>query len=359
MTLVEEVSRLRRTFKEGVYWDFKQQHHDSKTDLLHDILCLANAEHDGDRYLIFGVEDESMDFHDLSADLNRKTQADIIDFLRANQSKFSEGHYPDIRLEQITIEGHEIDVLVVANSSRKPFYLVERIDGVNPHHVYTRVGDTNTPKNESASPHQIEQMWRTRFGLDQSPLMRVKKFLADFDDWQFDTQDSGEGIWWHKIFPEFTIHVEDCALDHTQEWTQGEIVKDRNFSSLYSIYYHQTRLAQIHWVSFDDRKKNMVAPKWESCSTGRLYFYEKGSLELAMQIFHAQHNGVDHSQRLNGRTGHLAIPIGSMEEVERFLETQSTHTIHEVCKDPALQYELFLKNQMAFQQWQAHLTKVT
>ena len=42
---------------EGVYWDFKLKHHLKKGDLIHDVLCLANAEHDGPRFLIFGVED--------------------------------------------------------------------------------------------------------------------------------------------------------------------------------------------------------------------------------------------------------------------------------------------------------------
>lgn len=43
--------------KEGVYWDFKQEYsQEAKViDLIHDIICLANADHDGDRYLIFGV----------------------------------------------------------------------------------------------------------------------------------------------------------------------------------------------------------------------------------------------------------------------------------------------------------------
>ena len=42
---------------EGVYWDFKRKHHTNKGDLIHDVLCLANAEHAGPRFLIFGVDD--------------------------------------------------------------------------------------------------------------------------------------------------------------------------------------------------------------------------------------------------------------------------------------------------------------
>jgi len=359
MMLVDEVEGLRKTFKEGVYWDFKQQHHANITDLLHDILCLANAQHDGDRYLIFGIEDGSMDVHDLGADNNRRTQANIISFLIDNQYKFAGGNYPDLRLEKIVIEACEIDVLVIARSTQRPFYLVEKIDGVRPHHICARTGDTNTPIYKSASPQQIERMWRARFGLDKSPLERIKTYLADFDNWQFDTQDSGDGIWWHTTFPEFTISIDESSFVCTQEWTRGEIVKDRNFSSLYSIFYHQTRLARVHWVSFDDHKKNMVAPKWEACSTGRLYYYERGRLELAMQIFHAHHNRADHSKRLRNPTGHLAIPVASKDEIEHFLDTQCPHKVHEVCRDPSLQYQLFLKNQIAFQKWQVSSAAAT
>lgn len=355
MTLVDEIERLRKTKKEGVYWDFKRQHHNNKTDLLHDILCLTNAEYDGDRYLIFGIDDVSMKLYDLNADDNRRTQADFLCFLKDNQSKFSEGHYPEVHLEKVTIEDSEIDILIISASVQKPFYLVEKIDGVRPYHIYTRIGDTNTAKDSSASPHQIEQMWRTRFGLDQPPLRRVKIFLTDFSGWDFDTQDNGNGLWWHKVFPEFTIRVEDSDFDCTQEWTRGEIVKDRNFSSIYSIYYHQTRLAQIHWVSFDDRKKSMVEPKWEPCRTGRIYYYERGSIEFAMQLFHAHHNGSDHSKKLRAQSGYVEIPVASEDEMNLFLSNHPPLKPDEVCKKSSEQDEIFMTNQSAFLDWQKNV----
>lgn len=351
MQLSCKIKRLMETGKEGVYWDFKRQHHSNKTDLLHDILCLANADHDGDRYLIFGVEDETMKFQDLTNDANRTTQANLLSFFKDNQDKFAENCYPDLHLDKITLEGNEIDVLIISSSLKKPFYLLEKIDGVRAHHIYSRVADTNTPKDKSASPGQIEQMWRTRFGLDQPPLRRAKTFLSHFEGREFDTQDNGNGLWWHKMFPEFTIRVEESTFDCTQEWTRGEIVKDKNFSNLYSLFYHQTRLSRIHWVSFDDRKKSMVAPKWEPCLTGRLYYYERGSIELAMQRFHAHHNGGDRSKSLNSSSGTIEIPTASIDEVERFLATQVTHPTHEVYRDRAEQYTLFLKNQNAFREW--------
>lgn len=357
MQLSSEINRLIKTGKEGAYWDFKRQHHTKNDELLHDVLCLANAEHDGDRFLIFGIEDGSTRPRDLSTDKIRRTQADILDFLKSNQRKFAENRWPDVRLEKVVVESCEIDVLVIANSQKKPFYLIDNFQNIKPYHIYSRVEDTNTPKDKSASPHQIELMWRERFGLDQPPLRRVKTFLTDFEGWSNDTQDSGNGMWWYKVFPEFTIQVEDSPFDSKQEWTRGEVVKDQNFSSLYSLYYHQTRLARIHWVSFDDRKKSIVAPKWEPCLTGRLYYFERGSIELAMQLFHAHHNGGDFSKCLRGPAGSVEIPLASAEEIVDFLTTQASDQSHEVSTDQVEQYGLFLENQKAFQKWKSKTSR--
>lgn len=351
VTLHDIAAGLIATSKEGVYWDFKREHHSDFADLLHDILCLANAEHDGDRYLIFGVEDDTMILRDISEDENRRTQAAVISFLRDNQNKFAEGHYPELRLETIFLDSSHIDILIIADSAQKPYYLVERIRGVNPYHIFTRTGDTNTPKDKSASPHQIEQMWRTRFGLNQPPLKRAKIYLSHFDDWNFNTRDTGCGEWWHKTFPEFTIRVEDCEFACAQEWTRGEIVTDSNHSNIYSFYYHQTRIAQIHWVTFDDGKKSMIAPKWEACQAGRFYFYDLDSLEYAMQLFHAHHNGGDHSKKLRSPSGDQEIYVVSRGELVSFLNAQQNHSVMDVCTDRCEQFDIFLANQKTFFDW--------
>ena len=51
----QEIEVLIEKKSEGEYWDFKQQDHANKSDLLHDILCLANNPARRDAYLIFGV----------------------------------------------------------------------------------------------------------------------------------------------------------------------------------------------------------------------------------------------------------------------------------------------------------------
>ena len=55
------VSDLISRTREGVYWDFKQKHHENKAELVHDVLCLANADWVGSRYLVYGIEDQTFE----------------------------------------------------------------------------------------------------------------------------------------------------------------------------------------------------------------------------------------------------------------------------------------------------------
>lgn len=82
--LKNEINRLIKSKREGQYWDFKEKYHDNKASLLHDILCLSNALHKGNKYLILGVSDPATEceIKGVSSDSKRKTQANFIDFLR-------------------------------------------------------------------------------------------------------------------------------------------------------------------------------------------------------------------------------------------------------------------------------------
>jgi hypothetical protein len=56
-TVLEPLSKeLIVSKREGEYWDYKAKPHNNKADLLHDLLCLANSLHKGNRCLIFGAE---------------------------------------------------------------------------------------------------------------------------------------------------------------------------------------------------------------------------------------------------------------------------------------------------------------
>ena len=162
---------------EGVYWDFKLRHHTNNWELVHDVLCLANAEHDGPRFLVFGVKDGDFSVHSIiEKDSRRRTQADIATLFRDNARKFFQSRFPTFHLREIEIHGALVDVLVIEDEPKKPYYLVEPGECLPAHHIYTRVCDTNTARNAAAQPHEIERMWRERFGLDEPALERAKRF---------------------------------------------------------------------------------------------------------------------------------------------------------------------------------------
>ena len=364
---------------EGTYWDFKRKHHEQSVELMHDILCLANTKHVGNRFLIYGVDDENYSLHPVDKDPGRKTQADLAGLFRDNASKFFQERFPDFYLEEIMIDGKLLDVVVIEDTPHKPYYLVRTYKGRLPaHHVYTRVGDTNTPVNGAAQSYEIERMWREHFGLDMPPLERIKRYLNEPDAWSLLIRDDGcDGDSYHSTFPEFTIRVseaEDFIARH-EEWTRGEIRRDNNHAGYYELYYHQTRLTRVRYVSFDDHKKSMVAPDWEPCGmgrsgSGRFYFYRGDSINYAVQKFCSVSRRRDDSLTLSvggegrasdearSRWGHyLQIAVLRQGEFAGFLGSRP-HSKRELLapsRDESEQYQLFLQNLLDFDDWRNDL----
>ena len=135
-----------------------------------------------------------------------------------------------------------------------------------------------------------------------------------------------------------------------------------NHAEYYEIYYHQTCLARISYVSFDDHKKSMVAPKWEAVGAGRFYFYEADSVSYAVQKFHSSYDGEDHSTTLSirgnrksskqarSRWGHqLEIPVLYAGELDSFLGPRRDGEFIEPSSDEVEQYEMFLLHLLEFE----------
>lgn len=363
-TLLATISNLINRKAEGTYWDFKRKHHTSKAKLIHDVLCLANAKHIGGRFLIFGVDDEDFSLHPINEDCGRRTRAEIATLFRDNASKFFQSRFPEFYLEEITLDGTLLDVLVIENTSHKPYYLVEKYEKVCAHHIYTRVCDTNTPVNDTAQPHEIERMWRERFGLDMPPLERAKRYLSEPDAWSHLIESDAN--FYYTVFPEFTLRAADAEdyMARHEEWTRGEPSTDNNHAGYYELHYHQTRLARIRFVKFDDSKKSMVAPNWKPRNAGRFYFYEVGSINYAVQKFYSTRDGGDDSSTLSikgkgkasnearSRWGHqMKIPVLRTGELEDFLGSDDECGFGEPSTNETEQYQLFLRNQLEFEDW--------
>ena len=369
--LLETVLSFIHTRTEGAHWDFKLHHHENNADLIHDILCLANADCAGPRYLIFGVDNQSFVLHPIANTPGRKNQADIVSLLRDNANKFFQSRSPEVYLTELQYGGKSLDVLTIEDKPHKPYYLTDvyRSKGtfIRAHHIYTRVGDTNTPLPAAAPPHEIERMWRERFGLDTPPLDRAKHYLWEPDAWMPMSEDELVATTlYHDVFPEFTLRVDDASdvFARHEEWTRGEVRIDNNVAGHYKLYYHQTLLNRTRFVIFDDRKKSMVAPDWEPRGAGRFYFYKADSISYALQTFWSRQERGDDSATLMIRgkgeihdearafwPRGMRIPVLEPGELERFLGPKGDRSRFDPCTNETEQYNLFLRNQLDFEEW--------
>jgi predicted HTH transcriptional regulator len=135
--------------REGEFWDFKENFHTNRADLLHDILCMANNLANHDAYIIFGVEDRTFAIKGITSDSNRRDQKYYVTFLK--DKKFAGGIRPETKLLTIQVESKELDVLIIRNTTKTPYYLLESFKDqdreVKANSIYTRIGDNSIDMN--------------------------------------------------------------------------------------------------------------------------------------------------------------------------------------------------------------------
>ncbi len=171
--------------KEGLNWDFKKEYGSSNSELVKDIICLANSVYFGDKYLIFGV-DEKQDYKvcDVRNNKNRKTLEKITDLLLGYN--FVNGVIPKIDLDTISIENKSIDVITIKNISlEKPYYLIRKPNksDLREFNVYSRINTNNTPTNKSIFSRDLEMIWKERFGFFNNPYDRFLEKLKEPLNW--------------------------------------------------------------------------------------------------------------------------------------------------------------------------------
>lgn len=262
MNFESEILRLIELKRESNYWDFKQEPHDNKASLLHDILCLSNSIHRGDRYLIYGVSDpkEGTNIIGLTINqVNRKSQVEFIDFLRSKP--FAGDCRPEVELRTFQIDGKNIDVLVIFDNPLKPYYLTkdykEKEKNVMANFIYTRTNDTNTPINKSADIGAIEKMWKQRFGIDLSPLERMKLLLLQPQDWFKDIGNKPYS--YHLNFPEFRIEFSE--VHEFWEVFSFFFTNEKSYLGTATFKYHSTTLFELEYMYCDEMRIELAVPK--------------------------------------------------------------------------------------------------
>lgn len=336
-TICKTVEELISLETEGDYWDFKVKYHDNNAELIRDIICLANLTHyEGDRFIIFGVDDETYDVKPI-LDENRKKQADIIDMLK--KAGFSNARHPDVHLIQnIQLScGGCVDALIIKNRPEKPYYL-EKVckphrSKLYPGTIYTRVRDTNTAIDTCASSSDIEAMWKERFGISKTPLQRLEQYLLDFSGWE----RAGEERWYYKQFPEFTIQETDDEIKEVkcgENWVRAACDPVSHVCPM-RLMYHQTDLLKIPCLYFDNFSLLLPAPEPALINEHEhlyFYFYTADTINFAFVQFLLKKSKQELLDKgiINSRLGGT-IPIvifKSMDDKNNFITSLKTKKIH-------------------------------
>ena len=260
-TVYNEIYDLVEKKVEGHYWDYKKEWYIGKSaDLIHDILCLVNSTHHGNKYIIIGVQNDGTV---VGVDnTQRMTQAQVIDAVR--KAKFSPS-FPSLAVVPIKYKEKTLDVIVIYDSNIIPIVLTEDYGdtrkNVRKNMVYTRANDTNTPVDTGANYWQAEAIWKKHFGLDTTVLNKCKALLKNKEDW------SGklfkEFPVYHKIFPEFQISSCEAKFDY-----EGKKHPISYFYSIrpscsiepFAIMYHQTQIYYGEYLILNDARDIMPAP---------------------------------------------------------------------------------------------------
>lgn len=318
--------------QEGPYWDFKKKWYgkEKDEDLLIDIICMANNLVNHDAYIIIGIDEEN-DFSvcDVCNDENRKNTQQLTDFLRSK--KFAGDFRPVISVEPLSYNGGMIDVIVVHNSLKTPFYLKERYKGIGQSNIYVRLQDSNTPRDKTADFHNVEYLWKKRFGMLFAPMDKVTLYLQNSEDWE--SSPSQEGKKYYKYDPAFTIERDsDFENDRSgYEYYLFAQTDSRPHWSDIKICYHQTVIANLGGVFLDGKRYFTATPYTDGFDlSGHLnwdisYKYMvKGKINYLVHEFYYEDDG-DEAKHAHDVFEKCILIFNDEDEHMRFNEYVRSH----------------------------------
>lgn len=289
----EEILELISLKQEGSYWDFKKEWYEvgKQADLLHDIICMANNLENRDAYIIIGIDEENeYRVNDMTNADNRKSTQMLVDFMR--NKKFAGGIRPRVMVEIMQLETGIIDIIVIKNGYSTPYVLEESYQGVNANNIYTRVMDSNTPKNKTAEILHIEYLWKKRFRLLTTPFEQVFYYFLNKEDWLDVPDDSSIIRQYYKYAPEYII--EYCRCDDRDGYEYYLFSQTDSRPRWYNIYvkYHQTTLFSTIGIGLDGDRYFTNVPctdflfdDWRHEGNVSFKYYIKGTKEMILHDF--------------------------------------------------------------------------
>lgn len=262
--------------------DFKSQYPTVNSDLVFDLICLANVITKSARLLIFGISDTGQVLG-IESDPNRKNLENIITILRSCRPNT----IPKISLKTKIVDNHEIDIVAVEDQPQKPYFLLADYNGsgrpIRAGVVYSRDGDSNTPVNSTTPDGRIEFMYRERMGFDKTAMQRMMMYLSQTAEWKYGYNNEGL-FFYHQMYPEFTIQVQNS--DFREPYVEGWsiIFPDQNASrDTLQLKYHSTVLDVSYLVWLDGARLKRIQPYSYNIKIDETYYqsfyYIDGSLQ--------------------------------------------------------------------------------
>lgn len=245
---------------EGAFWDFKREW-PNKINVMHDIICMANNLEKNTSYIICGLDEENgYKAVDVTNNANRKNTQQLNDLLQSKSWAFAS---PIVEVIEINIDDCVVDVIVIqAEHDMQPYYLTERCEyqgkKLQAGAIYTRIKDSNTAVDKTASAQDTQMLWRRHFGIDLKPLDRLPQLLKEKEMWaetqphpSFEVEVFTEAFY-HTLFPGFTFmkipepkrdgweyYMLVCPYNRTPDWYRT------------CFYYNNTLLVESFGVYID------------------------------------------------------------------------------------------------------------
>lgn len=264
---------------EDDHHDFKAQWYDDnhKEEFVKDIFSFVNVTHHDDCFLIIGVDDKTHDVIGVEDDKYRRNQQNIIDFL--HMLLISGEYIPRVQVETVQyFNGHDVDVIRIFNTNNVPVFLNERWNArgkkttensvemgyiytrqdIHPEQIFLREGDVNTARNQTGEFHQVEELWKKHFHLNQPILDRYLYCLQDTQNWSYFENDKIGFL--YNLNPDFYMLLKDD--DATAEVESFSI----NFSNpkidwqVLSLKYRQITVKSMQAAFLDSANLLFVVP---------------------------------------------------------------------------------------------------
>lgn len=298
---------------ENEKWDFKEVWHESNGELLRDIINFVNTPSHDDSYIIFGISDKDGRVVGIDKnDPNRKNKQQVQDYLR--NIPFAQNYYPETNVETLEVDGKLIDVLTVYNTNSTPLFLaknVDRTDNIDKSKkkgkplerglIYSRIGDSNTPVDQSTTDKRMEKLWGKRFRLDVNIYDRFKSILQDYKNWTYVPRLNNATYYIYTKDPDFKIEeIFDESLNNRDIFMSYSLsqFKLRIGWNLIRLKYRETILYDNFFNYFDNATFGAVIPDEnfiklpeKDYSSGAYFYYLKNDFPFLITMLIAYLRG--------------------------------------------------------------------